>query len=192
MNRTQARRAAIERARQYVAHQPLFMDTETTGTDELAEIIEIAIVDHEGNPLLCSLVKPQEIIPASASALHGIDNGMVQAAPTWAELWPTLKVLLNGHSVGIYNADFDIRLMRQSHRRAGLDGQSAGMTAFCIMKLYAEFYGDWNAARGSFRWQSLEAAGRQCGSALPNAHRAQADALLARSVLLHMAASELR
>lgn len=191
MNRTQARRAAIERARQYVARQPLFLDTETTGADELAEIIEIAIVDHEGNPLLCSLVKPQEIIPTSVTALHGIDNGMVQTAPTWAEVWPTVKAVLNGQFVGIFNADFDIRLIRQSLRRAGLADQPTGANAFCIMKLYAEYYGDWNAAHGSFRWQSLEAAGRQCGIALPNAHRAQADALLARAVLLHMAAQQL-
>ena len=113
---------------------------------------------------------------------------MVQAAPSWAELWPAVKAALSGQSVCIFNADFDIRLIRQSHRQAGLGDQPAGMTAFCIMKLYAEFYGDWNASRGSFRWQSLEAAGRQCGLALPNAHRAEADALLARAVLLHMAA----
>jgi len=188
MNRKQARRAAIERARQYLARQPLFLDTETTGTDELAEIVEIAIVDHEGQPLFTSLVKPQGAIPANATALHGIDNGMVQAAPPWAEIWPAVQATLSGHSVGIFNADFDLRLMRQSNRRAGLGDLPAGMNAFCIMKLYAEYYGDWNAPRASFRWQSLEAAGRQCGIALPNAHRAQADALLARAVLLHMAA----
>ncbi len=188
MNRTQARRSAIERAREFLTRQPLFLDTETTGINEQAEIVEIAVVDHEGQPLLNSLVKPHGRIPVDATAVHGIDARMVQDAPTWGELWPAVRAMLNGHSVGIYNADFDVRMIRQSNRLAGLAGQQAGVTAFCLMKLYAEYYGDWNASRASFRWQSLEAAGRQCAIALPNAHRAQADALLARAVLLHMAA----
>lgn len=190
MNPTHARRTATERARHYLARQPLFLDTETTGRDDLAEIIEIAIVDSQGQSLISSLVKPQGIIPAGATAIHGIDAGMVQAAPSWAELWPSVQAILSGQSIGIFNADFDIRLIRQSHRRAGLGDQPAGVSAFCIMKLYADFYGDWDVSRGSFRWQSLEAAGRQCGLALPNAHRAEADALLARALLLHMAAQQ--
>jgi DNA polymerase-3 subunit epsilon len=57
------------------------------------------------------------------------------------------------------------------------------------MELYAMFYGDRDPYRGSFRYQSLEIAGRQCGINLPNAHRAVDDCLLTRAVLHYMAES---
>lgn len=187
MNRQQARQTAIVRAQALLKEQPLFLDTETTGVHETAEIIELALVDQEGQLLLESLVKPQRPIPAEAIRIHGINNAAVQSAPTWAALWPTVAPLLAGRKIGIYNADFDLRLLRQSHRLAGLPWQPPGASTFCIMQLYAQYFGDWNRARNTFRWQSLEAAGQQCGLLLPNSHRAQADAQLARALLHYMA-----
>lgn len=187
MNRQQARQTAIARVQALIKEQPLFLDTETTGVHETAEIVEIALLDHAGRVLLESLVKPQRPIPAEATLIHGIDNAAVQSAPTWAEVWPTVVPLMAGRKIGIYNADYDLRLLRQSHQLAGLPWQPPGPSTFCIMQLYAQYFGDWNRARNSFRWQSLEAAGQQCGLTLPNAHRAQADAQLARALLYYMA-----
>lgn len=48
------------------------------------------------------------------------------------------------------------------------------------MQLYMHF-------RGASRWQSLAAAGAQCGIKLKNVHRAQADALMARALLRYIA-----
>jgi DNA polymerase III epsilon subunit-like protein len=93
---------------------------------------------------------------------------------------------LDGRQVGIYNADFDLRMLRQSNAKFNLRWE-IDTSFFCIMKLYAQFYGSWNNARRSYRWHSLEAAGRHCRIPLPNTHRAKDDTLLARSVLLHMA-----
>jgi hypothetical protein len=62
-----------------------------------------------------------------------------------------------------------------------------GMRDFCIMKLYAQYYGQWNSRRGDYRWQSLDAAGRQCRIPLPNSHRAKDDALLTKAVLENLA-----
>jgi hypothetical protein len=56
------------------------------------------------------------------------------------------------------------------------------------MKLYAQFRGDWNSRMGNYRWHSLDDARAHCGLDLPNAHRAQADTLLARAVLHYVAA----
>lgn len=60
------------------------------------------------------------------------------------------------------------------------------------MELYARYYGSWNERYSSYRWQSLENAGSQCGIAIPNSHRAKDDTLLARAVLLHMAKMDAR
>ena len=62
------------------------------------------------------------------------------------------------------------------------------LSHFCIMKLYAQFRGDWNARAGSYRWHGLDDARWQCGLNLSNAHRAHADTLLARAVLHYVAA----
>lgn len=181
-----SRTVAIARAQQLLADQPLFLDTETTGLDPRAEIVEIALVDHDGAVLLDSLVKSTRPIPWDATRIHRITDEMVADAPTWAELWPQVQALLTGRRVGIYNAEYDLRLIQQSHAAHRLVERTAGSNAFCIMKLYAEFFGE-PGRYGDFRWQSLDKAARQCRIGLPNSHRAAADAQLARAVLLHMA-----
>ncbi len=189
MHNSTSRTSAIAKAERFLARQPLFLDTETTGLDPRAEIVEIALIDHDGSVLLDSLVKPTRRIPNDATRVHNISNEMVADAPTWVELWPQVQVLLAGRSVGIYNADFDLRMIQQSHAAHGVLDGVASATGFCIMKLYAEFYGE-PGRNGDFRWQGLDKAARQCRIDLPNSHRAQADALLARAVLHFMAQSQ--
>ncbi len=187
MNHNPTRTAAISRAQTLSARQPLFLDTETTGLHATAEIIEICILDQADQVLLDSLVKPRHSIPAGVTRVHGISNAMVRNAPTWAEIWPMVQGILAGRSVGIYNAEFDLRMMQQSHCQSGLAWQPIGAHAFCIMALYARFYGVGNTKHSAARRQSLANAGRQCAIALPNAHRARADTLLAQAVLRYMA-----
>jgi len=186
MSHAHVRNNVIARVNKLLARRPVYLDTETTGMHDGAEIIEICIVDYDGRVLLDSLVKPRQTIPRDAIKIHNITNALVQDAPAWPDLWPQVQGILAGRSVGIYNVDFDLRLLKQSHHQAGLTWQPVGASAFCIMKLYAEFYGDWNRSRQSFRWQSLDRARNQCGLTLPNSHRARADTLLARAIFYHM------
>lgn len=186
---TEARQSASEQARQLLTLQPLFLDTETTGIDANAEVVEICILDADGQVLLDSLVKPRRPIPSDAIRVHGITNSMIQTAPIWETIWPQIQEIARGRKLGIYNAEFDLRMLRQTHQQTQLPWNPTVVDAFCIMKLYAQFYGDWDAGRRSYRWQSLDKAGRQCKLTLPNAHRAQADALLARAVLHYMTAN---
>jgi DNA polymerase-3 subunit epsilon len=185
--RAQDRRAAVQTARQKLALRPVYLDTETTGRDPGDQIVEICILEHDGAALVDSLVQARASISAEAGRLHGLTSAALQDAPTWAALWPRVERALAGRVIAIYNADFDLRLMRQSHRAAGLPWREPGAEVFCVMKLYAQFYGEWNHRTRSYRWQSLEDARWQCGIDLLNAHRARADALLARAVLRHMA-----
>lgn len=187
MNHSQTRKATIAKVQKLLAEQPIYLDTETTGTHQTAEIVEICLVDHAGQILLDSLVKPHGKIPPQATQIHGITNAIVQDAPTWPDIWPRVQAILANRSVGIYNAEFDLRLMKQSHRQARKAWPGIEARVFCIMKLYARFYGDWNPVHHDYRWQSLENAGRQCGLTLPNTHRAKDDTLLARAVLHYMA-----
>ncbi len=169
----------IEQINRIWAAQPIFLDTETTGLDNAAEIIEISIVDHAGITLFDSLVRPLRKIPGDATRLHGITDEMVLSARTWMHVWPEVEAILRGRMVGIYNTEFDLRLMQQSHRVIGMPWRNPDFQAFDIMKLFSEF-------AGYQRWLRLEEVGRMCRINLPNSHRALDDTLLARAVFDYM------
>jgi DNA polymerase-3 subunit epsilon len=174
------RKLAAQRAREYWAVQPLFLDTETTGVHPTAEIIEISVIDHLGEVLLDTLVKPTRKIPLDAMRIHHITDEMAAEAPAWPDVWPLVEAVVRGCYVGVYNADFDLRMIRQSFQAHGQAGKEPALRAFCLMKLYADF-------AGSTRWVTLEEARLRSGISLPNAHRARADALVARELLKSMA-----
>lgn len=183
------RQQAIYIAQQRLKQKPVYIDTETTGLDRQAEIVEIAIVDHNGTVLLDELVKPLHMpIPASATAIHHISNQAVENAKTWPVLWPTVRSILFGRVIGFYNEEFDMRMIQQTHAGYGLPWRESLQT-FCIMKLYAQFAGQWDPRRRSYQYHSLENAGRQCQIPLTNSHRAADDTLLTRALLHYMADS---
>jgi DNA polymerase-3 subunit epsilon len=177
---TASRLAAARQAWEYWQKKPIFLDTETTGLDFKAEIVEICLIDSDETVLFETLIKPSRRIPPDATRINGITNSMVQCAPTWREVWLEVEEILRGRLIGIYNEEFDVRMITQTNRIYAIPWHPFQCSTFCIMKLYARYY-------GRDRWQSLQAAGRQCLIPLPNAHRARADTLLARRVLLHMA-----
>lgn len=182
-----ARQDAVQRARLLKKSAPLFFDTETTGTGPNAEIIELAILDEQGDLLFESLVRPRGRIEVGAFQVHGITDEMVQSAPKWEEIWTEVETILDDRLLGAYNSDFDLRMLKQSYRFSMLNWQIPDERFFCVMKLYARFAGNWDARRRSYRWQSLESAGRQCGIALPNSHRARDDAQLAQAIFEYIA-----
>jgi DNA polymerase-3 subunit epsilon len=184
---TIARRKAIQEAQRLWQANPIYLDTETTGTGPTAEVIEVGVVDSQGEVLFSSLVRPRGSIEPEAMRVHNITPELVATAPGWAEIWPGLRAVLTNQHVGAYNSDFDLRLIKQSLQRAWLRWDLEDGSFFCIMKLYARFAGEWDSRRGSFRWHTLDAAGRQSGLPLLNTHRAVDDARLARALLQHMA-----
>jgi DNA polymerase-3 subunit epsilon len=187
-----ARKEAIQTARHWLSRKPVYFDTETTGISPHDVIVEISVVDRDGSVLVDSLVKPVGKISRAAMAVHGITGEMVQTAPRWETVWQQVAEVFAGRVVGIYNADFDLRMLRQSHQKNWIQWRPPeGTEFFCIMKLYAQFYGQWNSHRGSYRWQSLDAARGQCGLSLQNTHRAQDDTQLTRAILEYMANQEI-
>ena len=181
------RKEAIREAQRLWQANPLYLDTETTGIGPAAEVIEVGVVDNQGQVLYSSLVRPRGVIEPEALRVHNIQPEVVATAPGWQHVWPELRTVLAGSLVGAYNSDFDLRLIKQSLQRAWLRWDLPYSSFFCIMKLYARFAADWNPERRSYRWHSLDAAGKQAGLALLNTHRAVDDARLARALLQYMA-----
>lgn len=189
MNTPSHRQTAIREARAERERTPVYLDTETTGLGMSDEVVELCVLDTSGTTLYESLVRPTRPVSDGAFRVHRIGALQLRDAPPWSDVWAQVGKVLAGRRVGIYNAKFDLTMMQQSHRAHGIAWDAKACDAFCIMELYARYHGLRNPMTGSFRWQSLEDAGRQCRIALPNAHRASADARLARAVLHHMAES---
>ena len=93
---------------------PLFLDTETTGLGNNAQIIEISISDANGRVLLNTRLRPTVSIEPVAQAIHCIDAESLEAAPVWSDISHQVKELLRGQTVVIFNADFDSRMVRQT------------------------------------------------------------------------------
>ncbi|NLN70691.1 MAG: 3'-5' exonuclease [Chloroflexi bacterium] len=177
----------IQRARQVLAYNPIFLDTETTGFSPQDVIIEVGVVDLSGNTLYETLVKPPIPIPAESIAVHGIRDAMVANAPSWLEAWEGLQQVLAGRFIGTYNADFDLRMLKQTHARYWQHWPLDDQLFFCVMKLYSAFYGQVTPHGNSYRFHKLEAAGADSGIPLPNSHRAVDDAKITAALFNHIA-----
>ena len=184
-NAIEVRNKAIQTAKQVILAQPLFLDTETTGLNQADEIIEISVVDTSGETLVDTFVRPSKPIPADAMAIHGINDAMVLDARPWPEVWLRIRPLLSGKLFVAYNADFDLRMMRQSYEQYRLPWRE-NLQPFDLLKLYSQFRGVWDSSHRSWKYFSLDEAGKHSGIALPNAHRSLADTLLARELLIYI------
>jgi DNA polymerase-3 subunit epsilon len=184
------RQQAILMARKVLQVKPLFIDTETTGLDRNAEIVEIAIIDHDGSILMDSLIRPVREIPRDAMRVHHISNEMVANARSWPVLWPDLRAILHGRLLAFYNEEFDMRMIRQTHEQ--FTPWKENFSTFCVMKLFAQFKGEWDPRRRGYRYFKLEDAGRDAKIPLPNSHRAADDTLLTRALLEFIAANPIQ
>jgi len=131
------------------------LDTETTGL--LApEIVSVAVVDREGNPLLNEFVRPGKPIDPEASRITGIDAETVRDKPEFPAIEPRLRALLEGRRVVIYNAAYDLKALANTYARYGLSQPQ--FDPWCAMIWFAQIYGEWNASRGDFTWKPLSKA----------------------------------
>ncbi|HBC5201229.1 TPA: 3'-5' exonuclease [Serratia marcescens] len=179
-----------QQAQQWLRDNVLILDTETTGLGDDAEIVEVTIIDTAGRVLLNTLVKPRSVIPASATAIHGITNEMVATAPSWPHVCRSLYDIISGRKVVIYNCDFDTRILDQTNDDWGITihFKIERPTFECAMLAYAEFYGQ-NSERGGYKWQKLTAAAEQQGVIIEGTpHRALSDCLTTLGVIKAMAA----
>ncbi len=179
----------MQLARDVITQNPVFLDTETTGLNNTDQIVEIAIIDQDGTALISSLVRPTVPIPQVVTAIHGITYTMVKTALPWPLVWNEVRPILADRLVCGYNIDFDIQMMRQSHARYKIPW-IVSFRKYDILKLYAEYRGDWDAVHRSYRFQKLEDAGNDLKVSEFNTHRALDDARMVRAVLFKLAGEE--
>ncbi len=165
----------------------LVLDTETTGLDSNAEILQIGIVSLEGETLFNSYVKPAKARRwDDAMRVHGIAWSDVKDAPSIGQLSGELQKILFERRVAIYNADFDTRMLWQSVKSDRAKSQYYWLDDedwVCMMKAYAEYWGQWNSRYRSYKWQSLTDACSQQGVKVVEARDALGDARLTAALI---------
>lgn len=198
-----ARNSAIEWSRDFLAiEEVLILDTETTGLDdEQDEIIQLGIIDLQGNILFDSFFRPAVEVTPGASAVHGLTDEDLQGAPLFSKCYNEIVTIINGRPVLIYNADFDERLFMATINRYSLPYPSWFTTEFgytgppnwyCVMRQFARFYGEWSDYHRSYTWKSLAFAADYFGLSVEAKHEATADCLATLGVVRGMAGSEKR
>ncbi len=179
------RRSAVAWSRYVLAgSDTVFLDTETTGLGNGAEIVDIAVISATGEVLVDLMVRPVQRIPYQATSIHGITNEDVAAAPCWPDVLDRLRPVLAEREIVVYNVGFDRSMVRQCCERIGAVVPRAEW--HCAMKAYAAYRQERVRGRPGFRWHSLPVAAASFGLR-PGGHRALADAEVCRQVVLAMA-----
>lgn len=161
------------------------LDTETTGLNRGSEIVQIAIINGSRTPLLDTLVKPTRDINPDATRIHGIKTTDCAKSPPWAELVPTIKEIIAGKDVIVYNAQYDRKMFHFSDELSMLAHIEWKEIAawHCAMEMFAEWYGEINEYYQSYRWKTLTFATEHLRLSVQDAHSALGDTLMTLAVI---------
>ena len=152
------------------------IDVETTGFSPWTDrIVEIACVAVDGCRVVArwsTLVNPGIPIPAEATAVHGITDDMVAAAPEAAFALRQARRFAEGRLIAAHCATFDLSFV----------GPSVGTRALCTMRLARALFPEAPNHKNQTLRRYLE-IDRIAGEDF-EAHRALDDALVSAHVLI--------
>jgi DNA polymerase-3 subunit epsilon len=162
----------------------IIVDTETSGINKAGEVIEIAAIEYRtGKVIIEGLIQPKNIDTykddSKAGKIHGITREELLKEPTLLDIWGDIvDVLYSDRYVpSSFNASFDAQMIHHSAMLWGLPVPQSSWV--CLMKLATAFI-------GSSFWVSLGEAAEYFGIEQVESHRAMADVLTTRKVLMAM------
>ena len=136
-------------------NKTICFDTETTGLDKDAEILQLAIVNGAGDSLFNEYIKPKrQTIWPQAEKVHHISPTFVSQCKTIDYYLPIIVEIFKETEVYVgYNLPYDIRMLKQS-----------GVSTDClyrkecrhidIMKDFAPVFGE-KGKNNRYKWQNL-------------------------------------
>jgi len=160
-------------------YSPLFLDTETTGLGDTDQVIELSVVDENGEVLFSEVIRPTVPVHPEAAAVHGIPEETIEAALYWNSYYDFLANLLQGRLVICHNAAFDRRLLDQTCAAHGLEPITAewGCTQDLLLPL--------NDGRRPNLYRAAEIADVEIDPT--RQHRSEYDADVVRRIVLALA-----
>lgn len=154
----------------------IVIDTETTGLNpEMDELLQVSIIDSDGNALFNSYFKPCVGSWGAAECVNGITPEMVQNAPTISEKIAEInEIVTKADEIIGYNICFDVNFLKNS----GLI-LPQNVEIVDVMAEFAPIYGEWSDYYGDYKWQKLVIAadyyGYDWSSQPEGAHNSLAD-----------------
>ncbi|MGQ4808143.1 3'-5' exonuclease DinG [Candidatus Entotheonellaceae bacterium PAL068K] len=154
--------------------QPAYVvvDVETTGFGKLDRIIEVAAVTLDPQTWEIvdeydTLINPERDV--GPTGVHGINAGMIEAAPLFSEIVAMLARRLHGKVFIAHNLHFDSRMLSYEFRHLGINANWG--TGLCTLR---------------HTGQNLRVACNQRGIELSHHHRALADARATATIARHL------
>jgi len=173
------RRTAVKKIQLINKATFVVVDVETTGMSSVDDrITEIAMMKVQDGVLVdefSTLVNPLLTIPAYITSMTGIDNVMVQNAPTAREVVPFVAEFLGDAVFVAHNAAFDWGFVTQTARRErALELHNAHL---CTVKLASRILPHLPS-------KSLGPVAQHLNITIPERHRASGDAYATALVLV--------
>ena len=104
------------------------------------QIIEIAFCDSDRHVIIDTLIYTDRLSGPGVFKMHGIYPHELLGKPTFIDIQPAIVQLLKGRTLYAYNANFDIRMMRQSGHKLRMQQ----VDVKCLAKQFANFIGQYS------------------------------------------------
>lgn len=136
------------------------IDTETTGLDAVQnELLQVSIIDSEGNIMFDSYFRPCASSWDDARAVNGISPDMVQDAPRISDRIAEINgILASAGTIIGYNTSFDLDFLENNGLILPED-----VEIIDVMQDFAHIYGEWSEYHGGCKWQKLTTAAAYYG-----------------------------
>ncbi len=172
---------AIQRAADLLTAGLVVIDLETSAEpeDPNAWIIEIGLVDAQGETLLDTKLKPGVRVKPVVERITGLEERELEKAPGFEQVYPRLKELLQGKPLGAYGAENDQAALERAVQRFQQPPLAVGEWVD-LAELYMKY-------RGGESFYSLEDACRHEGIPVEGAHQAVDDARMTLALVKKMA-----
>jgi len=147
-----------------------FVDVETTGcAPGRHRVIDVAVIGARGGEIEFewqSLVNPGARVSAGTTALTGIDNDMLAAAPRFEDIAAELRARLAGRVFVAHNVRFDYGFIRREFALTGREWRAPNL---CTVRLSRALYPEMPR-------HNLDAVIERHGIHIEQRHRAMPDA----------------
>ena len=165
-------------------HPIVMLDFETTGLspamgERITEVAALRIVGDRVTERYVSLINCNARIPSFITALTGISQQMVDAAPQVDRVLPELLDFIGSDTLSAHNASFDEKFLIAEAGRLGLAPRHRALV--CSLKLSRRLF----PGMPSYKLGTLSS---QLGIRFRSAaHRAESDAEVGAELLIHIA-----
>lgn len=158
-------------------------DTETTGLDVFRDrVVQIGAVRVERGRVcpdetFLTLVNPGMPIPPASTAVHGIDDAAVAAAPAFADIQPELAAFVGDAVVAGQSVGFDLAILLRETRRMAAPWRPPHFLDTKL--LYA-------ALENDAEEQGLDDLARRLGVTIAHRHTALDDAMATAEIFVRL------